>query len=121
MESVMRSFSWRSRPARYSLRASSDEVVMAILPLLADPAGAEPVALPGLTCSHPATSNAETSRSKDAKGAELWFRIMGCTPFGYTKAVWDRRGDGGANAANEQTQLREQTQSREQTQFMEVG
>ena len=51
MESVMRSFSDRSRPARNSLRASSDEVVMAILPLFpAGADGAEAVAVLGSTC-----------------------------------------------------------------------
>src|SRR5215213_10485216 len=51
IESVMRSFSDRSRPARNSLRASSDDVVTGILHLFPAVAGAvEAVAVFGSTC-----------------------------------------------------------------------
>src|SRR5215207_3952305 len=69
MESVLRSFSDNSRPARNSFRASSDEVVTAILPVFAvDSDALEEVALFGSTCSQPAKATALISSTKYPRG-----------------------------------------------------
>src|SRR5689334_2570223 len=90
MESVMRSFSCKSRPARYSLRASSEAVVTAILPLFAG-AFAD-VALLDSTCWHPARIKAPSSRSKGANGLGLWFRMDGLNSFN-KRSKLNGRGD----------------------------
>src|SRR5688572_13297133 len=68
MESVMRSFSARSRPARNSFRASSDEVVIAILPAFAVAFDDEEEAgLLGSTCWQPTNVTTPNSRNKCVK------------------------------------------------------
>src|ERR1044072_9388610 len=91
MESVMRSFSDRLRPARNSFRASSDEVVTGILPAVA-PAGAEGAALFDLTASQ--TEKISAPIRSAAGPMYLKCRIISCTPFEQTNS-W-RRGENDA-------------------------
>lgn len=83
----MRSFSEKLRPARNSFRASSDEVVIGILPVVAvAPADA---ALFGSTGWQAENISAAVSSAAGAMYLEC--RIVNCTPFEQTNS-W-RRGE----------------------------
>src|SRR6185503_16962666 len=77
IESVTRSFSARSRPARNSLRASSDEVVMAILPLVE---GLSVDAVAWSTCWQPVKTSALISNVSTKDVRRCACRMVGGTP-----------------------------------------